>query len=46
MVGVICHEHVGPMRTWDADEERFAYLMSTLVALAMERTRAPLASQL
>lgn len=37
MVGVICHEHVGPARKWNSDEESFAYLMSTIVALSMER---------
>ena len=39
MTGVVCHEHVGPKRTWDADEETFAYLMSNFVALALERRR-------
>jgi GAF domain-containing protein len=38
MVGVVCHEHVGPMRQWNEDEEKFAYLMSHFVALALERT--------
>jgi GAF domain-containing protein len=37
MVGVICHEHVGPRRTWNSDEENFAYLMSNFVALALEK---------
>jgi transcriptional regulator with GAF, ATPase, and Fis domain len=37
MLGVICHEHVGPKRTWDSDEETFAYLMSSFIALAYER---------
>lgn len=37
MVGVVCHEHVGPKRMWTEDEERFAYLMSNFVALALER---------
>lgn len=37
MVGVICHEHVGPKRNWNSDEESFAYLMSSFVALALER---------
>jgi GAF domain-containing protein len=38
MVGVVCHEHLGPARTWHADEERFAYLMAGFVSLAMERS--------
>ena len=38
MVGVVCHEHVGAKRKWDSDEETFAYLMSSFVALALERT--------
>ena len=37
MVGVICHEHRGPKRTWNRDEETFAYLMSNFIALALER---------
>ena len=37
MAGVICHEHLGPARQWNSDEESFAYLMSTIVALSMER---------
>ncbi|NUP14218.1 MAG: GAF domain-containing protein [Polyangiaceae bacterium] len=39
MVGVVCHEHVGASRIWDADEERFGYLMSNFIGLALERTR-------
>lgn len=37
MVGVICHEHVGPGRKWNSDDENFAYLMSNFVALALEK---------
>jgi GAF domain-containing protein len=37
MVGVICHEHVGGRRTWTNDEETFAYVMSGLIALALEQ---------
>ncbi len=37
MVGVICHEHVGRARAWDADEERFAALLSGFLSLALER---------
>jgi hypothetical protein len=40
MVGVVCHEHVGPKRMWTKDEETFAYLMSNFVALAIERSNA------
>ena len=40
MVGVVCHEHVGPKRRWNSDEESFAYLMSSYVALAVERGAA------
>lgn len=36
MVGVVCHEHVGPMRTWSSEEEQFAYLMGNIVAMALE----------
>ncbi|MCS6822769.1 MAG: GAF domain-containing protein [Cytophagaceae bacterium] len=36
MVGVVCHEHVGPMRKWTKDEENFAYLMGNIVAIAIE----------
>lgn len=37
MKGVICLEHVGPMRTWTKDEENFAYLISNTIALILER---------
>lgn len=37
MVGVVCHEHVGARRAWTQDDETFAYLLSQLVALALER---------
>jgi GAF domain-containing protein len=39
MVGVICHEHVGAQRTWNQDDESFAYLMSNFIGLALERAR-------
>lgn len=37
MVGVVCHEHVGPKRRWTSDEETFAYLLANIVALALDR---------
>jgi hypothetical protein len=39
MIGVVCHEHLGSARTWNADEEQFAYLMSAFVALTAERVQ-------
>lgn len=39
MVGVVCHEHVGGVRTWTEDEETFAYLMASFCSLAMEMQR-------
>ena len=41
MIGVVCHEHLGRARTWNADEEQFAYLMSAFVALTAERVQRP-----
>ena len=38
MIGVLCHEHVGARRQWSVDEENFAYLVSTFVSLALERS--------
>ena len=35
--GVICHEHIGPVRRWTEDEQMFAIAVSNLVALAYEQ---------
>ncbi len=37
MVGVLCYEHVGPAREWTTDEESFAYLISNIMAMAIEK---------
>lgn len=37
MAGVLCNEHIGPNRTFAPDEENFAYLMASFIALSMER---------
>ena len=37
MVGVICHEHIGPSRRWSTDDETFAYILASLVALTLEQ---------
>lgn len=36
LVGVICLEHVGPMRRWTTEEEVFACAFADLVSLALE----------
>jgi PAS domain S-box-containing protein len=36
MVGVICHEHVGPVRHWTLEEQHFATSVANTVALAIE----------
>lgn len=43
MVGLVCHEHVGPARAWNQDEINFAGAMADAVARAMaahERRKA------
>jgi two-component system sensor histidine kinase/response regulator len=37
MVGVVCCEHVGGPRSWSRDDETFAYLLSTLIAMTLEQ---------
>ncbi len=34
-VGVLCHEHIGPPRLWQADEQSFAVAVASLAALAI-----------
>jgi PAS domain S-box-containing protein len=36
IVGVICHEHVGPARHWASDEQNFAGSMADMFSLVME----------
>lgn len=39
MVGVVCHEHLVGPREWETDEENFAHLMASFVALSKEVVR-------
>ena len=34
MIALLCHEHVGPARSWQPDEKMFAISMSNLVSMA------------
>lgn len=43
--GVLCHEHVGPMRLWEPDEESFAVSVANIVALVLERWERSLVEQ-
>lgn len=36
MVGVICHEHTGPMRHWTLEEQHLAVSVANTLALAIE----------
>lgn len=36
VVGVLCHEHVGPTRDWTVEETDFASSLATMVSLALE----------
>jgi PAS domain S-box-containing protein len=36
LIGVICHEHVGPKRHWTLDEQNFAGSIADLASLAFE----------
>ncbi|MDP2344362.1 MAG: GAF domain-containing protein [Deltaproteobacteria bacterium] len=45
MVGVLCCEHVGPPRTWNADEERFGFFMANVVAIAIDRAQGETTTQ-
>jgi PAS domain S-box-containing protein len=36
MVGVICHEHIGPMRCWTLEEQHFAVSVANTLTLALE----------
>jgi PAS domain S-box-containing protein len=38
VVGVLCHEHVGPQRDWSAEEVDFASALAAMVSLAIEES--------
>ncbi|MCS6293375.1 MAG: PAS domain S-box protein [Nitrospira sp.] len=36
MVGVICHEHIGPARVWTTEEQQFAASVANTISLVLE----------
>jgi PAS domain S-box-containing protein len=43
MVGIVCHEQVGPVREWELDEQNFAGSIADLVSLVMKDSKRKLA---
>jgi len=39
VVGVICHEHVGPAREWSGEDISFASSIASMISLALEESR-------
>ena len=39
MIGVVCHEHIGPQRRWTLEDQSFAAATADFVALALETIR-------
>ena len=46
VVGVICHEHIGPAREWSAEEIDFASSLAAMVSLAVEESNRTRSEQL
>jgi len=46
LVGVLCHEHVGPVREWTAEEIDFASALGVMVSLALEESKRARAERL
>ena len=45
LVGIVCHEHRGPMRNWASEEQDFAGSVSDMISLAMESSERKLAEE-
>ncbi len=43
LVGVLCHEHVGPTREWGVDERQFAFSVGQILSLVIESDRRRMA---
>ena len=38
VVGVLCHEHIGPLRDWSAEDIDFVSALASMVSLALEES--------
>lgn len=45
LVGLICHEHIGPRREWTLEEQNFANSMAEYVALSIQENERFLAEE-
>ena len=45
LAGVVCHEHVGGLRSWSTDEQLFAMSIAQQVAIALEAERRAIAER-
>ena len=43
VIGIVCHEHVGPAREWTDEEQRFAASLADLASLAIESSERRIA---
>lgn len=46
MIGLICHEHIGPARVWTPEDQNFAGSIADLISLALEARERKRAEQL
>ncbi len=45
IIGVVCHEHIGPQRTWSLEEINFGWSIANFVSLALEARERALAEE-
>jgi hypothetical protein len=45
LVGIVCHEHIGPPRGWTMDEQQFALSVGQLFSLALSSRHRDLAAR-
>jgi PAS domain S-box-containing protein len=44
-IGIVCHEHIGPVRVWTSEEQLFAGSLADLATLALESSERRQAEQ-